>query len=171
LGCFAAVARFSDVQRLTRKDVSIVEGKVMIEFRTRKNDQHHVGLTAFLFPSGNRYCPVKITERYLALLPPGSDQPMLPDLNHMDREASYAAGRAAQKRIMFRLGVDSAPYGLHSARVGASKYLETELKLTKRTHELMAEMAGWAENSAQPSLYAKKAEDKHRRQAAILRLG
>jgi hypothetical protein len=95
---------------------------------------------------------------------------MLPDLNCLSKEASYGACRSAQKKLMVRLGMDPSPYGLHSGRVGATKYLETELKLSARVHALMAEMAGWSLNSAQPAHYAKEAEEKHRRQAAILRI-
>jgi hypothetical protein len=95
---------------------------------------------------------------------------MLPDLNHRERPASYSACRIQQKKMLVRLDIDPEPYGLHSARVGAAKYLETELKRLSTVHEDMAKMVGWVAGSSQPGHYAKEAEDRHSRQAAILKI-
>jgi hypothetical protein len=139
-----------------------------IDIQTRKNDQHHVGHSIFLFESGTRYCPVRITKMYLALLPPDGDCLMLPSLKSQDfrSPASYASCRNQQKILLQGLGVDPSPYGLHSGRVGGCKYL----KDTNMKRSDMAKIVGWAKNSLQPDHYSKTAMAQHLRSAAAVKL-
>jgi hypothetical protein len=153
LVCFLGVARFSDLSRVQRKDVSIKGNTVKIVFNTRKNDPTHRGHTIFLFENGTRYCPVRITKMYLSLLPLAPDVCMIPDLAASARfrkPASYAACRNQQKSLLWRLDVDPGPYGLHSARVGGAKYLQAaQMSVEDRNR-----VVGWAEGSTQPENYA-----------------
>ena len=71
LASFLTLARFSDLQRVRREDVRLDYQKkiVSISFKTRKNDQLHSGHVGYMYATNNRYCPFRLTERYLAQLP------------------------------------------------------------------------------------------------------
>jgi hypothetical protein len=134
-----------------------VEGDtVRIVFNVRKNDPYHKSHTAFLFANNTRYCPVRMTKMYLSLLPQDPSGFMIPDLSRkaaFTKAASFSACRRLQKSLMWQLGVDPAPFGLHSARVGGTKYLEN----ADMSDPDMAYVIGWAEGSVQPKNYAKTA--------------
>jgi hypothetical protein len=160
LVCFMGVARFSDLNRVRRKDVTLDGNLVQIKFNTRKNDQYHKTHTAFLMRTGGRYCPYKITQMYLSLLPLDPDTYMLPDCSvkfKYLRPASYSACRRIQKSLLRQLDYDPAPYGLHSARVGGMKYLEDG----KLSDADMNFVGGWVEGSSMASHYAKTAMAKY----------
>jgi hypothetical protein len=156
LVCFSAVARFSDINRLRKKDVFVEGNTVRIVFNVRKNDPYHKTHTAFLIANETRYCPVKITKMYLDLLPQNQECFMIPDLSlksAFTKVATFAACRRLQKSLMRSLGVNPEPFGLHSARVGAMKYLENG----DMSDPDMAYIAGWALGSKMPKHYAKTA--------------
>ena len=71
LASYLTLSRFSDLQRVRREDVTLnYESKVVsIAFKTRKNDQQHSGHVGYMYATNNRYCPFRLTERYLAMLP------------------------------------------------------------------------------------------------------
>jgi hypothetical protein len=169
LACFSAIARFSDINRLKRKDVFIEGEAIRLVFNVRKNDQHHKTHTAFLMPNGTRYCPVKITKLYLDLLPQDPEGFMIPDLSLKSaytKVATYSACRRLQKSLLRKLGLDPGPFGLHSARVGAMKYMENaDISVPD-----MAYIAGYAEGSDQPTHYAKTAMGKFLKAARKLTL-
>jgi hypothetical protein len=129
---------------------------VRIVFNVRKNDPYHKTHTAFLIASETRYCPVKITKMYLDLLPQNPECFMIPDLSMKSaftKIATFAACRRIQKSLLQKLGIDPEPFGLHSARVGAMKYLEN----AEISDPDMAYIVGWASGSAMPKHYAKTA--------------
>jgi hypothetical protein len=167
--CFTAIARFSDVNRLRRKDISEDGDTVKIVFNVRKNVQYHKTQTAFLIANETRYCPVKLTKMYLDLLPHDQEGFMIPDLSVRfahTKAASYSACRRLQKSLLRKLGLDPGPFGLHLARVGAMKYLEN----AEISDPDMRYIVGWAEGSTQPSHYAKTAMGKYLKVARKLKL-
>jgi hypothetical protein len=168
--CFLSLSRFSDLNRVKRKDVLIEGDKVAINFLTRKNDQTHVGHTVYLCRApGSRYCPVRLTQLYLARLPKDPDTPMLPDLSQkwlFARPATYGACRTQQKRLLRRLGLDPEPYGLHSARVGGCECLDG----ADVDEDDMIILAGWAAGSKMPTHYTKAAKRKWSRHATKLNM-
>jgi hypothetical protein len=168
--CFLSLSRFSDLQRVKRKNVLITENRVQIDFLTRKNDQAHVGHTVFLQRApGSRYCPVKLTKLYFARLPRDPEGSVLPDLSQkwmFARPATYGACRTQQKKLLRRMGLDPEPYGLHSARVGGCECLEGG----DVDKEDMIILAGWAAGSKMPTHYCKKAQRKWRKHAAKLNM-
>jgi hypothetical protein len=141
---------------LRRKDVFVEGNTVRIVFNVRKNDPYHKTHTAFLIANGTRYCPVKITKMYLDLLPQNPECYMVPDLSMkaaFTKITTFAACRRLQKVLMRKLGVNPEPFGLHSARVGAMKYLEN----AEISDPDMAYIVGWASGSKMPKHYAKTA--------------
>jgi integrase len=169
LVCFTAIARFSDVNRLRRKDIHVEGDTIRIVLNVRKNDPYHKTHTAFLVANSTRYCPVKITKMYLDLLPQDPESFMIPDLSFKEahtKAANYGACRRLQKSLLEKLGLDSSPFGLHSARVGAMKYMEN----AEISDPDMAYIVGWAAGSIQPTHYAKTAMGKYLKAARKLTL-
>jgi hypothetical protein len=74
---FATLSRFSALQQVTRRDVLVTKESVTLIFRTRKNDQSHLGHRATVYAVKGRYCPVRLTRRYMARLPSHPDTPLL----------------------------------------------------------------------------------------------
>jgi integrase len=164
---FMGQTRFSDLRGVRKRDVYFEGNMVRIDIQTRKNDQRHVGHSVFLFESGTRYCPVRITRMYLALLPLDPDCLMLPSLSKdFKTPASYASCRNQQKALLLGIGIDPTPYGLHSGRVGGCKCL----KDANMSRKDMAEIVGWAEKSKQPDHYSKTAMAKHLKTHAAVKL-
>jgi hypothetical protein len=138
---------------------------VRIKFNTRKNDPYHKTHTAFLMRNNGRYCPYKITQMYLSLLPQDPSTFMLPDLSakfKFTRPASYDACRRIHKSLLRMLDYAPAPYGLHSARVGGLKYLED----SQMSDADMNIDGGWVPGSTMASHYAKTAMAKYIRAAS-----
>jgi integrase len=167
LVCFTTCARFSDLNRVRRSDVFVDGNSIRIVFNVRKTDPYHKKHTAFLFENNTRYCPVRITKMYLELLPREPSGYMLPDLSKkaaFTMAASFSACRRLQKSLMRQLDVDPEPFGLHSARVGGTKYLEN----ADMSDPDIAYVIGWAEGSVQPKNYAKTAMAKYLKAARKL---
>ena len=72
------------MQRVRKRDVSLdkVKKKVAIQFKTRKNDQDHVGHVGYMYGNGGRYCPFRLTQLYLAKLNPAAGSFMLPEIKN-----------------------------------------------------------------------------------------
>ena len=62
------------------------------------------------------------------------------------------------------MGLDPAPYGLHSARVGGAQYLENG----RFSGDDLGIVGGWGPNSVMPARYAREALGKRVRAAKIL---
>ena len=140
---------------------------VSISFKTRKNDQQHSGHVGYMYATGNRYCPFRLTERYLALLPSDPAGFLLFNSRASNAPAGFNACRSQQKRLLTLIGLDPGPFGLHSGRVGGAMALED----AQFGSDLIGVVGGWALNSAMPAKYARKAMAKRRRAAQILKLG
>ena len=169
LASYLTLSRFSDLQRVRRQDVTLDYEKrvVAIAFKARKNDQQHSGHVGYMYESKNRYCPFRLTERYLALLPSDPLGFLLFNTRSDNVAASFNACRSQQKRLLSLLGVDPGPFGLHSGRVGGAMALED----AQFGSDLIGVVGGWALNSAMPAKYARKDMAKRRRAAKILNLG
>ena len=169
MASYLTLSRFSDLQRVRRQDVTLDYEKrvVQIAFKTRKNDQLHSGHVGFMYETKNRYCPFRLTERYLALLSSDPAGFMLFNTRSAAVAASFNACRSQQKRLLALLGVDPGPFGLHSGRVGGAMALED----AQFGSDLIGVVGGWALNSAMPAKYARKAMAKRKRAAQILKLG
>jgi hypothetical protein len=161
---FATLARFSDLQHVTRQDVLVTKESVTILFDTRKNDQGHLGHRATMYAIGGRYCPVRLTRRYLARLPDHPDTPLLPAWGSSKSAAGhsssaalpvigYEAMRAAQIRIFDAAGLPGKLFGLHSGRVGGS-YALFDMKWK---WEEIGEYGGWTPGSRAPQNYCRQA--------------
>jgi hypothetical protein len=172
LTCFVSTSRVSDLQKLARKAVVIDEnqGCGILHFRTRKNDPTHRGFVSYIFANPwSRYCPVRLTRRYMRKLPSHPDTPMLPDLAkqraHL-RPVNYQASRTQQKSMLRALGCNPRPYGLHSSRIGGNKELENK----KMSVEDRNAVSGWAMGSEMPGLYAQAAMVKWFQKAGFLNM-
>ncbi|TRY61832.1 hypothetical protein TCAL_13324 [Tigriopus californicus] len=170
LTCFLTLARFADLQHVTRRDISVdhLRHVIVIQFWSRKNDQLHVGHWAIMHGTSTRYCPVRLTSRYLAMLPKDPNAFMLPDMrpNKSHIKVTYAACRRQQKWIMQRIGTDPSPYGLHSARVGGTTYL----KGARISESDIGSLGGLAPGSSQPDRYSKSDVEKWKQAASALRI-
>jgi hypothetical protein len=162
---FLSVSRFSDLQQVTKGDILISEGEVVILFRSEKNDKVHRGHRAVLTATGDEFCPVRLTRRYLARLPPSPGTPMLPAWRSWHRRAGedlpcikYDAMRKAQKLVVVAAGYGPEVFGLHSGRVGGSIALYN----AGWDWPEIAAYGGWAPGSREPEKYTKKAMRKTR---------
>ena len=169
LASYLTLSRFSDLQRVRKEDITLnYESKIVaIAFKTRKNDQHHSGHVGYMYATNNRYCPFRLTERYLAMLPASQSGFMLFNTRTDGAPATFNACRSQQKRLLSLIGLDPRPFGLHSGRVGGAMALED----AQFGSDLIGIVGGWALGSAMPAKYAKKAMAKRRRAAAILKPG
>jgi hypothetical protein len=161
---FATLSRFSDLQRVTRRDVIVTRESVTLIFGTRKNDQSHQGHRATVYATGGRYCPVRLTRRYLARLPPLPDTPLLPAFGPgrkvpgQDRRAplgviKYDAMRAHQIKIFDKAGLPGSLYGLHSGRVGGCQALHA----ADWNNPDIGAYGGWTPGSREPEKYTRRA--------------
>jgi integrase len=154
---FATLSRFSDLQRLRRKDLTITKNMVTIRFDSRKNDAVHKGHFSYLFATGGEYCPVRLTRKYLDQLPRHEDTFLLPAISNghaKEEAASYGACRKAQVEILKKIGEDHKIYGLHSGRVGGAVHLAN----AGVSFDIIGLMGGWALGSLMPMHYARQAE-------------
>jgi integrase len=164
---FASLARFSDLQRLKRKDIVITRDSVIIKFDSRKNDATHKGHWSYLFATGGEFCPVRLTRKYLELLPKDEEGFLLPALKNglvLPSAATYGACRKAQYDLLKEIGENPKIYGLPSGRVGGAVHLAN----AGVSFELIGMMGGWALGSIMPQHYARQAEAYRGRLAALL---
>jgi hypothetical protein len=161
---FATLSRFNDLQQVTRKDVLVTSESVTLIFRQRKNDQSHLGHRATVYATSGRYCPVRLTRRYLARLPDHPDMPLLPawgqgkkatgQKKHVPLNViTYDAMRARQKVIFDKAGLPGSLFSLHSGRVGGCHALEG------RGWDVadIGAYGGWAPGSREPIKYCRRA--------------
>lgn len=152
---FSTLSRFSDVRRLTRRDVTVRKESISLTFVTRKNDQNHNGHFVTLVASKGWFCPVKFTKAYLARIPLHLDTFLLPDLRMPTptSPAQYNGIRASQKRLLKAIGVDPTPFGLHSGRVGGSVALHDK----GWKWDDIGAFGGWSPKSVMPFKYCQRA--------------
>jgi hypothetical protein len=169
---FLTVSRFSDLQLVRKGDVIVTAKDVTILFRSRKNDKTHTGHRSVMLATGDRYCPVRLTRRYLARLPPGPDTTLLPALRGkggggtLPPYIKYDAMRRYQGKLLTKAGFDPAKFGLHSGRVGGS----CALKRAGWSWPEIAAYGGWAPGSREPEKYTKTVLNESRRMARSIPL-
>lgn len=157
LTAFLTVSRFSDLQRVRRRDVLITDLSVQILLHTRKNDPDHAGHSIFLFKSHGEICPVRITKEYLKRLPSSLATPLLPQIDRgkaLTTIASYNGLRSHQKKMLYRIGVDPSLYGLHSGRVGGAITLHD----SGWNWDDIGAFGGWTVGSVMPGKYCRQAK-------------
>jgi integrase len=104
---FATLSRFSDLQRLKRKDIVVSNNMVTIKFDSRKNDSTHKGHWSYLFAVGGEFCPVRLTRKYLRMLPDNEEGFLLPALKNgevLRSAATYGACRKVQINLLKEIG-------------------------------------------------------------------
>jgi integrase len=166
---FATLSRFSDLQRLKRKDIVVKDNMVIIKFDSRKNDSTHKGHWSYLFAVGGEFCPVRLTRKYLRMLPDDEEGFLLPALKNgevLRSAATYGACRKRQIELWKASGEDPTIYGLHSGRVGGAVHLAN----AGVSFDLIGAMGGWALGSLMPQHYARQAEEYQARLAALLEI-
>jgi integrase len=164
---FSTLSRFSDLQRLKRKDISVTNNMVTLRFDSRKNDNNHKGHFSYLFATGGELCPVRLTRRYLQLLPKDEETFLLPALTKntvLATAATFGACRKRQIKLLKAIGEDPTIYGLHSGRVGGAVHLAN----AGVSFNLIGAMGGWALGSLMPQHYARQAEEYRAKLAALL---
>jgi integrase len=164
VAAFLGMCRFSDLVRVKWEDVHINPEFVLINFKTRKNDQFHVGHSVKLLYTGGEFCPVALFSRYKELLKKesGGVYPktgfLLPKIERSRGRyrpvatcaVSRSGMRAVQKNVMTKCGIDFQLFGLHSGKNGGA----TLAAFVKR-HSLAERTAfgGWARNSLMADQY------------------
>jgi integrase len=164
VAAFLGMCRFSDLIRVQWSEINIVADFVLIQFKTRKNDQFHAGHSVKLLYTGGRYCPVALFSRYRDCLTRayGSVYPvtgyLLPKIVRLRGlyspqpkcAVSRSGMRAVQKSVMEKCGIDFRLFGLHSGKNGGA----TLAAFAKR-HSLAERTAfgGWSKNSSMADHY------------------
>jgi hypothetical protein len=158
MAAFLGMCRFSDLVRVQWKDISVSADMVVINFRTRKNDQYHAGHSVKLLYTGGSYCPVALFSRYKDCLSrayggvypaEGFLLPKIARLRGLYRPVpkcavSRSGMRAVQKAVMLKGGMDFRLFGLHSGKKGGAT-----LAAFAKKHSLAERTAfgGWSKNS------------------------
>jgi integrase len=164
VSAFLGMCRFSDLVRVKWEDVHINSEFVVINFKTRKNDQVHKGHSVKLLYTGGRYCPVALFSRFRERLgrAVGGNYPkggfLLPKIEKLRGQYRPVAGkavsrsgmRAVQKNVMMKSGIDFRIFGLHSGKNGGA----TLAAFVKR-HTLAERTAygGWSKHSLMADHY------------------
>jgi integrase len=168
---FLTLSRFSDLQMVRKGDVVVTNRDVTILFRSRKNDKVHRGHRAVLVATGGKYCPVRLTRRYLARIPAGVDTPLLPAWRSSRQQVGaplphilYDAMRKGQKALLAKAGFNPSLFGLHSGRVGGA----VALRDAGWRWEEIGDYGGWAPGSREPEKYTKTAMCQTRRMAKAI---
>ena len=163
--CFRGAARFGDLVRVKRGDVSISDDRVDILFLERKNDKRHEGHTVSIPATGGSLCYVRLTLDYFAALSAkGFHSPaslVLPsseasETGQKDVAASYDEMRAVKKIVLQKMGLGHMRINMHAPKVGAI----CAMRDAGVDWEEIRLKSGWKKNSAMPERYAKKATKK-----------
>ena len=126
--------RFDGAVGLRRWDVSFVDTYMTLFIEHSKTDQYRDGHTLVIARTGTSVCPVSNLERYFAMMPQLSDDsfifralvrsntPYKYSIGHSNRPLSYSTCRLDLIEVLYRAGIDSSAYGLHSARSGGATW-------------------------------------------------
>ena len=124
-----------------------------------------MGHTVKILPSESPWCFVKLSEIYFGKLNALSSRRSLPVIPKIIRRKSGTLSvfpgvkatdnscRNAFYDALEKLGIDSKPYGLHSAKIGGVVHLRNAGISWRSINDFV----GWAKDSAMPERYAKSA--------------
>lgn len=147
---FAGFLRWNDLSNINFQDIRFHDSYMSILLRKRKNDQYHKGTMVNITRSQSDYCPVALTERFIAragiLCGPmfreiqghGSGKKI------SNNKLRYGTARAQALRMFAAIGLNAKRYGLHSLRSGGAS-TASQAGVPER---LISSHGGWKSESS-----------------------
>lgn len=123
---FAGFLRWNDLQGIRMEDITFSVPHMEILLQKRKNDQHRNGNVITIARTNTPYCPVSLTERFIARanIPSG---PLFREMKagkhgkvDLGEKLRYSSARARVLSTFKAIGLDERKYGLHSLRSGGA---------------------------------------------------
>lgn len=147
---FAGFLRWSDLSNIRVENIKFCNSHMDIVLEKRKNDQYRTGHSITIARTGSPYCPVSLTERFLARANI-SMGPLLREIrvHGFKQEVSphklrYSSARSQILRVFTAIGLDKKRFGLHSLRAGGAS-AASEAGVSDR---LIALHGGWKSESS-----------------------
>ena len=123
---FAGFLRWSDLSSICIENISFYDSHMSIALEKRKNDQYRSGHDVIIARCLSAYCPVSLTERFLARSNISSGSLFRefcgsgPNLVVSSKKLSYSSARSQALKVFSAIGLDARNFGLHSLRSGGA---------------------------------------------------
>lgn len=147
---FAGFLRWNDLQGIRLEDIHFSGSHMDITLRKRKNDQHCRGCVVTIARTSSSYCPVSLTERFMARsnISKGPLFRETKDCKHggalSSTELHYSSARYQVLNAFNAIGLDERRFGLHSLRSGGAS-AASEAGISER---LISIHGGWKSESS-----------------------
>ena len=166
---FQGLARFSDVNELTWRQVEISSTSVVISLEKRKNDQHKKGHKITLASNASSpWCPIKLFSTWRSVSEQHSPFVFSKIQNSriLQIPASYDTIRNLQKFMLEKAGEEAKKFGLHSGRIGG----QCTLASAGVDQETIRRKAGYARGSTMVAHYTLQADLASKKASKVLKL-